>query len=148
MGLNRFLIANVIGEIVMGTITLPEITIVGHPVAMPVSAADWFCEGFMFGWQHPDVEVPEAPQPLSEELLASYTMGTTSGQRAAKNIVEGYEDDGPGWEAAREGGIPYEKLEREWRDAWSEFLDHREEPHIENEPFEVPPPPRLVVPLR
>lgn len=110
--------------------TLPEITIVGHPEDNPTTAGDWFAEGFMFGWNQPDAQA-EAPAPLREDLLSAYFEGVDRGRGARRGVEEGLPaDEGPSIGPDR-GGESYEEAERRWREAWSEFLNHREEPHLD-----------------
>jgi hypothetical protein len=112
-------------------ITLPEITIVGDPGASPSTAGDWFAEGFMFGWNHPDTANPEAPAPLREDLLSAYDEGARAGRNARRGIETDYADyDGPAVDVDP-GGEPYEEAEKRWKEAWDEFLNHREDPHLD-----------------
>ncbi|MBV8253651.1 MAG: hypothetical protein JO154_13670 [Chitinophaga sp.] len=114
------------------SITLPEITIVGRANSTPETPSDWFCDGFMAGWNNPQL-VPEAPAPLNEEYLSAYFSGVQAGKNC-RNGVECICDD-PQYDGPSVvndlGGQPYEELEKAWKESWSEFLNHREDPHIE-----------------
>jgi hypothetical protein len=119
--------------------TLPEIIIEGRPDSPIVNVADWFAVGYMAGWNQPDF-IPQAPEELrsggSEDLLSAYFDGVTSGQQDRRSFDEAFA--GPAV-VPDLGGEPYEELERRWREAWSEFLNHREEPHIEPPGIEFVP---------
>ena len=122
-------------------ITLPEITIEGRADSRPQTPSDWLCEGFMFGWNHPDQE-PEAPAPLNEEYLSAYMSGVKAGKDARRGIEANYapsdEYDGP-TVVNDLGGESYDELEKAWKEAWDEFLNHREDPHIEAPEIEIVP---------
>lgn len=110
--------------------TMPEITIEGHPGSPPETAGDWFADGFMFGWNYPDSEV-EAPAPLREDLLSAYFDGARAGRDSRRGIETSFADyDGPSVDEDP-GGEPYEEAERRWKEEWAEFLNHREEPHLD-----------------
>jgi hypothetical protein len=115
-------------------VTLPEITIVGRSNSVPVTAADWFAEGFSKGWSEPDAK-HEPPAPLNEETLAAYNEGMTAGSNARRGIEVSTENQGPGIEPDI-GGEIFEEVERRYREAWDEFLRH-EDPHNEVELPEI-----------
>jgi hypothetical protein len=113
-------------------ITLPEITIVGHADASPVTPTDWFCEGFMFGWNHAG-ENPGAPAPLNDATMAVYCQGVTAGQKSRSDTESQYTGPTLGSDP---GGELYDDVERRWKDAWAEFLKH-DDPHSETDPPEI-----------
>jgi len=118
------------------TITLPEIIVVGDPNQSPRTVADWFAEGFYFGWNHPDGQ-PEAPAPLDEPYLQAYFegVGAARGKRTDFDHYEGPEI-GPDI-----GGQPLDEFERGFREALEELF-RVEDKHIENEPhLEIAPGP-------
>jgi hypothetical protein len=118
-------------------ITLPEITVVGVPGGIPITVADWFAEGFTTGWRSPDV-TPEAPAPLDEEAMTAFFDGTRTGASSRRDIESQFSpsSDGlPGIEPEI-GGRLFEEVQREWDEAWAEFLEHQEA-HIEVEKPEI-----------
>ena len=133
------------------TITLPEITIEGTPEPALCVDTDWWCQGFVFGANHPDVE-PGPPAPLSDEYLQAYYAGAAAGRQAMAHYEASQQEsedapsDVPTIGPDRGGGQSYDKLEAEYREAWAEFLGHRHEPHTEIETYEAeaPPPPPIV----
>jgi hypothetical protein len=125
------------------SITLPEITIEGRAGSLPQTPEDWYCDGFMFEWNNPNA-VPEAPAPLNEEYLSAYFAGVEAGKNSRKGIEDSFiapaSDANEGPAVVNDlGGEPYEKLEKEWKEAWSKFVNHREEPHIEPPGIEFMP---------
>jgi hypothetical protein len=115
------------------TVTLPEIIIIGDAAASPTTTSDWWCEGYAFGWNNPNASA-ERPMPINDELAAHYLMGVEAGRNAHRLSSEEYVGPAAGPDP---GGEAYEEAERRWREAWSEFLNHREDPHIEVEPPEI-----------
>jgi len=119
-------------------ITLPEITIEGNPRGTSETAADWWCDGFMLGWNNPQAakEPPAPGPPLNDECLNSYYQGIDAGRNARRGVEDKFVDyDGPAIDVDP-GGEFYEEAERKWREAWQEFLRH-EDPHSEQEPPEI-----------
>jgi hypothetical protein len=114
-------------------VTLPEVQITGSGDAVPQNAADWFCQGYMFGWNQPNA-TPSAPAPLNEDLLAAYLQGVTAGQSGRQKAESDLGDyTGPVIGPDPGGGEPYEEIERRWKEAWAEFLK-KEDPHTHEEP--------------
>lgn len=117
----------------MSDYTQPDISFARNATGFPDTAAGWFCEGYTFGWNHPGV-TPEAPAPLREDLLSAYFQGVSAAQQALDDALKDY--TGP-IAAPDPGGENYDELERRWAEAWSEFINHREDPHIEIEMPEI-----------
>ena len=120
-------------------ITLPEITVVGRPDPVPITVADWFAEGFTIGWRD-RVGPTEPPAPLNEAALAAFFEGGRTGASSrldVEAIFSGPPDGNPGIEPEI-GGRLFEEVQREWDEAWAEFLEH-EEPHTHAEQ------PRIVI---
>jgi hypothetical protein len=116
-------------------ITLPEITIVGRSSSVPVTAADWFAEGFSKGWSEPDAK-HEPPAPLNKDTLAAYYEGLTAGSNARRGIeVSIGNNRGSGIEPDI-GGEIFEEVEREYRERWERFIEH-DDPHNEIELPEI-----------
>jgi hypothetical protein len=65
-------------------ITLPEITIVGSADNQPQNATDWWCEGFMTGFNKPDA-TPERPLMINDDLAGAFSQGVASGQAFIPN---------------------------------------------------------------
>src|SRR5262245_17973298 len=109
-----------------GTITLPEITIVGDPGGRPKTEGDFWCDGYVFGWSNPKAPL-ERPPMLADEYAQAYLDGAVAGQREASDAVAQADDqtpaEGPSIGPAPEGPVvSYEEAERRWREAWEEFI--------------------------
>ena len=124
-------------------IQLPEITIEGSPDAQAMNASDWWCEGFITGFNAPE-DGAERPLMINDTLADSFFAGVASGQNANMEIQIENEDRmrefpqiGPDL-----GGESFEKLQRRYNEAW-EALFHEHMPHTE---VEGEPGPTLVRP--
>jgi len=131
----------------------PQISIEETPEPAVCKDTDWWCQGFVFGVNNPNSE-PGPPAPLDQPFLDAYYAGAAAGRQARANYEAGQDqgggspDDGPAIGPDR-GGESYDKLEREYQEAWAEFLLHRHQPHTENEEYkeeELPEPLPLSIP--
>jgi hypothetical protein len=122
------------------TITLPEITIVGDPDRPPENAADWWCNGFVAGYNSP-TDTVDRPLMINDTLASVFALGVTSGQEAANAVQAEIEAEmGPRQELTNEiKGKSLEKAEKEFRKQLEQFFE-REMPHTEVE-SDTPPPP-------
>jgi hypothetical protein len=123
-------------------ITLPEITIVGNADAQPVTATDWWVEGFIAGYNKPD-ETPERLRPLvlNDETMAIFLQGVDTGQQAAHQVTAELEAEladqpqiGPDL-----GGESLEKAQERFKRAF-EAVVHQHMPHTEPDSEVVDPP--------
>ncbi|MEW2626401.1 hypothetical protein [Streptomyces sp. NPDC048106] len=110
-----------------GTITLPEVIVVGDPDQTPTTIADWFAEGFFFGWNH-QTGMPEAPAPLDQPFLEAYFNGVAAA-RSKRDDFDQFQGPAIGPDV---GGQPLDEFERGFREAL-EDLFHEEDKHIEGE---------------
>jgi hypothetical protein len=120
-------------------ITLREITIVGNADAQPVTASDWWVEGFIAGYNKPD-ETPERPMLLNDELTAIFFQGVDTGHQTASEVKAELESEladqpqiGPDV-----GGESLEKAQERFNQAF-EAVFHKHMPHTDPE-SDVPDP--------
>jgi hypothetical protein len=115
------------------TITLPEITIIGDANAQPQNANDWWCEGFMTGYNDP-AGAAERPLMINDELASAFGLGFTAGQESAATVQAELEAElGPHQELTSGiRGKSLEKAEREFREQLEKFFE-KEMPHTETE---------------
>jgi hypothetical protein len=123
------------------TITLPEITIVGDPDMQPQNATDWWCEGFMTGYNKPDA-TPDRPLMINDALASAFSFGVASGQASAAEVQAELEAEiGPQQELTTElRGKSLEKAEAQFRRQLEQFFE-KEMPHTESESESQAPPP-------
>jgi hypothetical protein len=131
----------------MGTqdnaITLPEITIVGSADTRPTTASDWWCEGFIDGFNAPDTPAAR-PLMINDELAAMYLSGYASGQQVNREVQADFEDRSRASPQLQPdlGGEAYAEVEKRYAEAW-ESVFHQHPPHTE---VEGEPGPTLVRP--
>jgi hypothetical protein len=130
-----------------GEITLPEITIEGDPNSQPVTASDWWAQGFISGYNAPDA-TPERPLMINDDLAASFFQGAAAGQQAVREVsveletqLTGQPQIGPDI-----GGESLEKAQERFKQAFEELF-HQHMPHTESEsePLEPLPTPNIVL---
>jgi hypothetical protein len=134
-------------------ITLPEITIEGSANTQPKNESDWWCEGFIQGFNSPDTEI-ERPLMIDDEWAAIFLAGVESGQNAnwemQAEFEERYRDSpqiGPYKEIDDEA---FKEAQERYKEAW-EAVFHEHMPHteVEVEPGLPPVRPNTVpVPIR
>jgi hypothetical protein len=129
-------------------ITLPEITIVGNTDSPPRNASEWWGEGFVTGYNDPDV-IPDRPMLLDDELTLSFFTGVEAGRETRRAVQAQFDEQLRGMPQIGPdlGGESFEEVERRYREAWEEVF-HQHPPHteVEVEPGETPtmPPIRIV----
>jgi hypothetical protein len=126
-----------------GAVVLPEITIEGDAAAQPVTPSDWWCNGFMTGYNSPDADVAR-PMMINDETAALFFEGVKAGRDASRQMQEEIDEqlrDSPQL-VPDIGGEPFSKLQRRYDEAW-EALFHEHMPHTE---VEAEPGPTLVRP--
>jgi hypothetical protein len=130
-------------------IVLPEITIEGSAESQSITAADWWADGFVAGYNAPDAQI-ERPLMINDELAATFLTGAASGQQAARDAQAEFDErfrDQPQLVA----GIRGESLEKVQRrfieDFGSLFGLHGHMPHteIDSETLEPLPTPNIVL---
>lgn len=131
-----------------GEITLPEITIVGDPNAVPQNEADWYTQGFVDGYNSPDTE-PTRPLMINDTLAAIYIYGVEAGRQSARERqaeIEAMLADQPQI-GPDLGGESFEKAQEDYNRLLEELF-HQHMPHTELEGGEGPAdgPPRIVEP--
>ena len=122
-----------------GTITLPEITIVGDPNAQPQNASDWWATGFVKGYNAPEAAA-ERPLMINDELAAAFLTGFQTGQEANREMQADFEErfrDSPQI-GPDLGGEALDEVQRRYQEAWEALL-HKHPPHIETPTEEGPP---------
>ncbi len=136
-------------------IVLPEITIEGSAESQPVTAADWWADGFVAGYNTPDAHI-ERPLMINDKLAASFLMGVASGQQAARDAQAELDDrnqptggdDNPTIGPEIVGTESLEKVQERFREEFGSLFGlHGHMPHteIENETLEPLPTPNIVL---
>ena len=130
-------------------IVLPEITIEGSADSRPSTAADWWADGFVAGYNAPDVQI-ERPLMITDELAATFLMGAASGQQAARDAEAEFDDrvrDQPQLVSGIRGESLVKVQRRFAEDFGSLFGMHGHMPHteIESETLEPLPTPNIVL---
>jgi hypothetical protein len=126
-------------------VTLPEITIEGNPDAQPANARDWWCQGFITGFNAPDTAA-ERPLMINDDLAAIFLTGVKSGQNSHKAMQAEWDarnHDSP--QAVSDlGGESYAELQRRYNEEWEALL-HEHMPHteVEGEPGAPPVRPNI-----
>jgi hypothetical protein len=112
-------------------ITLPKITIEESSYEQVMNASNWWCNGFMTGFNTPDT-TGGWPLLINDELVASFIAGLESGQHARKDIEaeldERYRNSPQ--VVSDIGREAYEEVQRHFNKAWKSFF-HEHMPHTE-----------------
>jgi hypothetical protein len=137
------------GSSVESQIILPEITIEGSADSASVTAADWWANGFVAGYNAPEATL-ERPLMINDELAAVFFVGAASGQQAALEAQAEFDEQlrdqpqlGPDIR-----GESLEKVRRRFaEDFGSLFGLHGHMPHteIESETLEPLPAPNVTL---
>ena len=131
-------------------IVLPEITIEGSADLPSITAADWWANGFVAGYNAPDVQI-ERPLMINDELAAIFLKGAASGQQAARDIQSVLDERFRDQQSIGPEIIGAESLDEVQRQFVEEFGSlfglHGHMPHteIENETLEPLPTPNIVL---
>jgi hypothetical protein len=138
-------------------IVLPEITIEGSAESQSITAADWWADGFVAGYNAPDAQI-ERPLMINDELAASFLMGAANGQQAARDAQAELEerfrnqptgaDGNPTIGPEIVGTESLEKVQERFREEFGNLFGlHGHMPHteIENETLEPLPTPNIVL---
>lgn len=114
-------------------VTLPEITIVGDPQALPETSMDWWADGFAKGYNAPTTE-PERPILINDELAAFFFQGFNDGAAAANQRIAELEAELAGQPSIGPEihGQSFEEAQREFNEILEGLL-HQHMPHIEVE---------------
>lgn len=131
-------------------IVLPEITIEGSADSPAITAADWWANGFVAGYNAPDMQI-ERPLMINDELAAIFLEGAASGQQAARDIQAVLDErfrDQPSIGPEIIGAESLDEVQRQFvEDFGSLFGLHGHMPHteIESETLEPLPTPNIVL---
>jgi len=131
-------------------IVLPEITIEGSADSPSITAADWWANGFVAGYNAPDAQI-ERPLMINDELAAIFLKGAASGQQAARDTQAALDErfrDQPSIGPEIIGAESLDEVQKQFVEEFGSLFGlHGHMPHteIENEALEPLPTPNIVL---
>ncbi len=131
-------------------IVLPEITIEGSADSPSITAADWWTNGFITGYNAPDAQI-ERPLMINDELAAIFLMGAAKGQQAARDAQAALDErfrEQPSIGPEIIGTESLEEVQKRFTEEFGSLFGlHGHPPHteIDSETLEPLPTPNIVL---